>query len=126
MTIEWSDSYKIGHAEIDVQHEELFRRANQFLEADGKPALVAFAISLYKYTRKHFAEEEALMQEIGYPDYQVHQQQHEALILKLDTLTKNITDDALNKNEFAEFTGYWLLKHIASTDTRLAAYIDNK
>ncbi len=124
VSIQWSDSYKIGNAEIDAQHEELFRRANQFLEATGKPALVAFAISLYKYTRSHFAQEEQLMIEIQYPDYQIHKQQHEALILKLDALTRNITDDALNKAEFAEFIGYWLLKHIASTDTKLAAHIN--
>lgn len=126
MSIQWSDSYKIGNAEIDAQHEELFRRANQFLEATGKPALVAFAISLYKYTRNHFAQEEQLMLEIAYPDYQVHKQQHEALILKLDALARNITDDALNKTEFAEFTTYWLLKHIGSTDTKLAAYLAQK
>lgn len=123
MKIEWSDSYKIGDPDIDAQHEELFRRANQFLEATGKPALVAFAISLYKYTRNHFAQEEQLMMALDYPDYQAHKQQHEALILKLDALTKNITDDALNKQEFAEFTNYWLLRHIGSTDTRLAAFI---
>ena len=126
MSIQWNDSYRIGHADIDAQHEELFRRANQFLVANGKPALLAFAISLYKYTRQHFAQEEELMRSINYPDYEKHRLQHEALVNRLEVLSGNITDDAVNKAEFEEFTSYWLLKHIASSDTKLAAYIDSQ
>jgi len=126
VSIQWNDSYRIGHADIDAQHEELFRRSNQFLVANGKPALLAFAISLYKYTRQHFAQEEELMRSIHYPDYEKHKLQHEALVRKLEVLSENITDDALNKAEFEEFTSYWLLKHIASSDTKLAAYIDSQ
>ncbi len=33
MTLVWNDTYKINHAEIDAQHQELFARANQFLLA---------------------------------------------------------------------------------------------
>ena len=124
MTIQWSDTYRIGNPDIDAQHEELFRRANQFLVASGKPALVAFAISLYRYTRQHFAREEELMRAINYPEFDAHKQQHEALIARLDVLTRSIADDAVNKAEFEEFTGYWLLKHIGSSDTKLAAFIE--
>ena len=37
MTIQWKDSFKIGNAAIDAQHQVWFARINSFLEAtDGK------------------------------------------------------------------------------------------
>jgi hypothetical protein len=58
MQIEWKDSFKLGDAEIDTQHQQLFALANEFLQASGKAELTLCAIQLYKYTREHFEVEE--------------------------------------------------------------------
>ena len=32
----WNDSYRIGHPEMDAEHQELFHRVNTFLQARDK------------------------------------------------------------------------------------------
>ena len=39
MTIEWKDSYKIGNAAIDAQHQVWFARINSFLGATDRKSL---------------------------------------------------------------------------------------
>jgi hemerythrin len=39
MTIEWKDSYKIGNAAIDAQHQVWFARINSFLEVTDRKSL---------------------------------------------------------------------------------------
>jgi hemerythrin-like metal-binding protein len=39
--------------------------------------------SLVSYTRAHFASEERIMQQSGYPDIAVHKKEHEALAEKV-------------------------------------------
>ena len=61
MLLEWKDSYKIGDPEVDAQHQALFQLANDFLQASGKAELTLQAMKLYKHTREHFTQEEAVM-----------------------------------------------------------------
>ncbi len=53
MTLLWQDSYKIGDADIDAQHQKLFDLVNTFLAATDKAGLTLGAMRLFKYTREH-------------------------------------------------------------------------
>lgn len=123
MSIEWKDSYKIGDAEIDAQHEELFRLVNRFLAAQDKAALTLCAMQLFKYTREHFAHEEKLMQELNYPEFKMHVAWHNALISRLNKVSEMIANDTLDKAELQVFITDWALYHIPREDAKLAAYI---
>lgn len=67
MPILWKPAYKIGNPVIDAEHEALFGLANKFLTAEMRGELSTCAMAFYRYTREHFAHEETLMREIGYP-----------------------------------------------------------
>jgi hemerythrin-like metal-binding protein len=120
MSIEWKNGYRIGDADIDTQHEELFRRAANVAVADSLEGQMSWALSLYEYTKTHFAHEENLMGRINYPDLEKHKKQHRGLISMLHKVATEINDGRSNKAALEEFMNYWLLTHIATFDTKLA------
>lgn len=123
MPLRWNDAYKIGHAEIDAQHQELFKLVHVFLNASDKGSLTKCAMALFKYTRVHFEHEEALMKELNYPRLKAHHAQHAELLSLLGELAKKIADESLDMVELEAFLSSWLLEHIGTSDARLAAYV---
>jgi len=126
MALVWNDSYKIHDPEIDAQHQELFVRANLFLAATDKAGLTAAAMSLFKYTREHFAHEEQLMKRIDYPALAAHVKQHNDLITKLYDVAQRIADNTLDQEALETFLSDWLLNHIGSSDSKLAKFVKLK
>jgi hemerythrin len=123
MTIRWIDAYKIGHEQIDAEHQELFKLVNQFLLANDKGSLTLSAMGMFKYTREHFTHEEDLMHDLGYPSIRDHVGQHNDLLSRLNGIAENIANDTLNKPDLESFLSHWLLNHIGSADAELAGYI---
>jgi hemerythrin len=123
MKIDWNDSYKIGNAEIDAQHEQWFEEINHFLEASDKESLILCEMQMFRYTRLHFGHEENLMKSIGYPDTNAHRVQHFELLARLNEIAQQIADDTLDLQEWRDFLSNWLIKHIGTTDSKLAAYV---
>jgi hemerythrin len=119
MPIEWKDGYKIGDADVDTQHEELFRRAANAVVADSLEGQKSWAQSLYEYTKIHFAHEEELMERISYHDLVKHKSQHRGLISMLNKVASEIDEGRSNKAALEDFMNYWLLTHIATFDTKL-------
>jgi hemerythrin len=122
VSIEWKDSYKVGNAEIDVQHQELFKRINRFFESQDKATLTGCAINLYQYTLAHFGDEEDVMRRLDYPGANVHSRQHRELIARLSGLSKHIADETLDLRFLKSYLADWLLKHISVYDAKLAKY----
>jgi hemerythrin len=80
---------------------------------------------LYQYTRTHFSHEESLMRRLDYPDTDEHVKQHDDLISQLDEFSQNIAKDNLIKADLEEFISLWFLTHIATFDTKLAAFLNS-
>lgn len=126
MAIKWKDSYKIGDADIDAQHVELFEKINRLLEARDKASQTLCAMGLYQYVREHFAHEEALMRQLQYPSLKVHIELHNALVTRLNTVSLAIANETLDKAELESFLVEWTLSHIRTFDTKLAAFIKSR
>ncbi|MEO5338772.1 MAG: hemerythrin domain-containing protein [Magnetospirillum sp. WYHS-4] len=67
----WRDEYRTGNGAIDAQHRELLKLANLLIDAADKGrsrAVLREAFkALFRYTEKHFEEEEAFWQSSGLP-----------------------------------------------------------
>ena len=88
--IRWKPSMAVGIDEIDEQHQEIIRRAGQFLEslADRSRQDTGILLSyLRNYCVTHFGAEEAWMRESAYPGRADHQKAHDAFIKKLMALS---------------------------------------
>jgi hemerythrin len=123
MTIVWKDSYKVGEAVIDEQHERLFELANKILATEDMATQALCAMQFAQYTRDHFAYEEALMREVNFPDYAGHVIWHKQLITRLKLASEFIEKGTLDKQDLEGFITDWAMQHIPVHDAQLATYI---
>jgi hemerythrin len=123
MTIEWKDSYKIGNAEIDKQHEYLFELTNEMIAVDSMTSLRPLIMLLFKHTREHFELEEALMRKHNMPDVEVHVEGHNKLLNRLSLLSMDVGKGHMNKRAIAELMSDWALNHVTKDDAKIAEYL---
>lgn len=123
MAIVWKDSYKVGDAVIDEQHQQLFHLANKILATEDPAAQALCAMQFAQYTRDHFAYEETLMREVNFPDYEGHVIWHKQLILRLKLASHFIEKGTLDKQDLEGFISDWAMQHIPVHDAQLAAYL---
>ena len=120
---EWNNDYSVGIAKIDDQHKMLLKYINELYEAmqagKGRDVLGTVLKNLVDYTRTHFALEERLMQEYGYPDYKAHSQKHNKVTEHvLDLKLKFDTGEISSPIQVTNFLKEWLTKHILGTDKK--------
>jgi hemerythrin len=125
MQVPWSDALKLGDTEIDVHHEELFRRVNLLLEVTDTISLTKCVISLFKHAREHFSHEEEVMRRIRYPEILPHLIAHNYLLTRLNELAESIANETFVKNDWQAFFQAWLIGHIESSDRSLLCYINS-
>lgn len=124
--ITWKDDYLIGVDSVDQQHQYLFDLINETLRCNDKSTLQLALLKLYKYTREHFTDEEALMKSTGYANYKEHQQQHNALIITLNEKSSSALQDPNKRSELDSFLVSWLVVHILKEDVHIGEFLQNK
>jgi len=87
----WDSSLETGVDVIDIQHRQLFEMINRLHEKNEDPdadrvAFLATLDRMEQYARFHFSEEEALMQQAGYPALEEHRGKHEEFRQRIETL----------------------------------------
>jgi len=127
----WSDRYKVGIFDIDVQHQKLVSMINDLDQAmtkgQGKQALAKILSDLIYYTQSHFSKEEALMKEHGYPEYDEHVRKHRAMTQKVLQVQAEFQSGKTNLSiEVMNFLQNWLNKHILETDMKYGPFLTSK
>lgn len=124
----WTPALEIGVPLIDGQHRELLDMANRLMDAvdsgQGLSATELAATSLARYISTHFRDEEAYMESVGYPKFQMHKNAHTSLldlvIHYLDMLREN---QAMTRADVGEFLGTWVVGHIINFDLKLKDHV---
>jgi hemerythrin-like metal-binding protein len=126
----WSKRHAVFIPEIDAQHQNIFRLADELHQAvvGGAPADQARAIlrELIASEEDHFAHEERLMRATHYPALAWHRGRH-------DTMRKRVKEFAPRIEEgegqvallLLEFLSDWLRNHIRLADCMMAAHVRN-
>ncbi len=126
MSVEWKDSYKIGDAEIDAQHQYLFGLINKLIAANNVTDIRALMMLMYKHTREHFVLEEGLMKKRGIPGLDAHIEQHNVILGRLNELSMDVGKGFMNKRAIADLMTDWAMRHVVLEDGALAlAVTDN-
>jgi diguanylate cyclase (GGDEF)-like protein/hemerythrin-like metal-binding protein/PAS domain S-box-containing protein len=82
VSLAWKPAWESGNPVIDSQHRQIVALANQTMDAMlgmESAALNEAMRDLNEHIQLHFREEETLLQEIGYPQAEVHASVHQAL-----------------------------------------------
>jgi hemerythrin len=130
MAIEWTKDLETGVALIEEQHKELFDRVNKLLAASsqgrGKEEVGSLLGFLEEYVVTHFADEEKLQQESGYPEFAAHKRLHDGFKNELAKLKEEF-EAAGPTLRFVVLTNKivvdWLMKHIAQVDKTFGKYL---
>jgi hemerythrin len=112
--------------DMDREHQVLIACMNtlhELHEAEASPNLIRAAIEkLLVVTTKHFADEEAYMQRIGYDGLRVHQGVHRQLLERLAGYEDAYRRERVLSPEFFQFLKMWLSAHIRGIDMKYASF----
>ncbi|WP_428569755.1 MAG: bacteriohemerythrin [Solidesulfovibrio sp. DCME] len=127
--ISWDACLSVGVAEIDAQHQAIIGLINDLEAKHGcdDPAVVTEALRFLRdYFNRHFALEEKLMADIAFPHRDRHAANHETFVNQViffeiekefGLVTQQMVDELLG------FLTEWFVRHIASEDRELGAYL---
>lgn len=115
---EWTPDLATGNTVLDEQHKAIFEWLAELQSAASEQRTLfgAYAITRLKnFTKTHFAAEEALMKEAGYPRLAEHIAEHEAFRARLAEIhLRSIGNDI--SPETVRYLTDWLTHHIVETD----------
>ncbi len=119
MSLQWSSELEIGIPVIDSQHQrivEYIEKVEMAHKHHSQKELMEVLDELVDYTLSHFAFEESLMEEAGYPFIKAHQKVHALFARRIDSYYQqakanvDVTDDLMHTLQA------WLVNHIKHDD----------
>ena len=123
----WKETYSTGIAELDKQHQNLFKYTNdlgQLIKDDAvsKHLLDGTLKFLTKYIGAHFGQEETCMHKHHCPMAEKNKEAHQKFIRHFKLIEEkinknNASDDSVK--ELHHFLENWLVEHICKIDSQL-------
>lgn len=130
MALQWDDSLLVGIDEVDEQHRSLVETFTRLSAAaqngEARHLIAELADFLVKYTHEHFATEERLMRQYGYPLLEEHLREHDEFTRDARELAHKITVEGASR-EIAIVTigklARWIINHIRKEDLKMGEHI---
>lgn len=123
--MEWDESMSVGVEELDEQHRTLIDLINEAYEAiqkhDGQK-VSTIVDRMREYAALHFVTEERLMEEVGYPDLELHKSQHTKFVNDVDKFRQEQTEKA-NLSKIFIYLSRWLTLHIMDEDKKYTEHM---
>lgn len=132
--IDWNESFSVGNAEIDAQHQRWIAIHNELHELlincrkdDLKNAAVSTVEAMHEYAKHHFAFEEAYIGKLGYPGRDNHVQFHRGFGVMVDKYLRELRNGEIILNtELMKTLKRWLEVHILTEDKKYAQFAADK
>jgi hemerythrin len=127
--LQWTPALSVGVADIDAQHQELFGRAERLiaaLRAGDRGEVLPLLAYLDDYVVQHFAAEERLMKEAGYPGLEAHAAAHKAFRTDFAGMVKDFRrtgPTALVALTIHNWLSDWLRMHIGGVDQEFGRFV---
>ena len=127
--INWTSKLSVGSMQLDADHIILIGLINQLYDAmsegHGEELVETILSTMKEYTVSHFRNEERLMREHKYPNYEDHKIHHADLIERLNAFMAKYAQDAASVTtpEISQFLQGWLVNHIKKEDFGYKPYV---
>ena len=126
----WSKMHAVFIPEIDAEHKNIFRLADELHQAvvGGAPAGQARDLlrELIAKSEAHFAREERLMRATQYPGSAWHKKRHDTVRKRVKEFAPRIEGgDGQAAIALLEFLSGWLHDHVRLADCMMAAHVRN-
>lgn len=121
----WQKNYAFGIESIDSDHVKLIDMINDLYSAmskgEGKNVIKDIVTGLVDYSKVHFKREEVKMKSINFMNFEDHEAEHDAFILKVSAFKKKLDEGKDNISiEVVTFLREWLSNHILTSDKEMA------
>lgn len=130
--LNWSEQYSVKVKALDNQHKRLFDLINKLdahmRKGRGKEVLGNVLGELVDYTKVHFAEEEKILRETGYPEYNEHKAVHAKVTERVNAIFRQYQqgNGAHLSIETMNYLHNWITKHILGTDHKYVPHLKGK
>ena len=129
MTVQTLDLPQVAVASMNATHAEevaLLRDLLSALDADDAARAAELATAFAVHVEEHFAREERLMEQYGFPPYPIHKSEHDRMRPVVAELCAG-ADSAEGRAALARFIREeflpWLSSHVATMDTATAHFL---
>lgn len=121
----WDDNLSVNVKEIDEQHKNFLNICNQLFalsdnEVIDQEEVFKKVSELGDYAMYHLSTEEELFEKTAYPEAENHKNIHDVFRAKIKEFIEQVRDEVSDKKEvaanIADFSGNWLVNHIAGMD----------
>lgn len=124
----WSSQLSVNINLIDDQHKKLVGMINELHKAmklkKSNSAMSGILDRLIDYTASHFATEEKLFAQFGYPEEKAHVELHRKLVAQVvDIQQKFKAGDVMLSMDLMTFLKEWLVTHIQGTDKKYSSFL---
>ncbi len=124
----WGAGLSVNIKQIDDQHKKLIGMINELHKAmklkKSNSAMGSILDRLADYTVTHFATEEKLFAQYGYPEEKAHVELHRKLVAQVVDIQKKFkAGNAMISMELMSFLKDWLVNHIQGTDKKYSSFL---
>lgn len=118
------DALKVGVDSIDQRHEEFYDLYETLKNVSDSEFLEAFD-AVILHTQGHFAEEEADMEHLVYPNKAEHKQEHQKALDEMNYFREKVSSGKLMfaKAYVKDRLEDWFRNHLLNMDSDLARVI---
>ena len=125
----WKPEFAVGVPAVDYEHEQMILLINEIYdemqEHRDTDSLEQFLGDVLFAISAHFALEEKMMRDAGYPEYADHKDDHEALLDQIrDMMDRFVADPDDGIDVLRERLSDWFERHFATFDARLHGQLD--
>jgi hemerythrin len=123
--LKWSERFEIDQKELDCEHQTWVQIANRILAADtgDKQSIIQALQELGAYTRKHFANEERLLEQLSYDRLHIQRLKHQVILAEMRYTVENMPKlDDLHE-ALSRLIHEWVGGHILGEDRLIKRYL---
>ena len=127
---QWKENLSVGIEEIDQQHKDIFKAAQEMCDAmsrgKGREKCYSLYQHLEKYIYDHFSLEELYMDKYGYDKREAMKKDHEEFRIKFGEFKQQLDEQGPSVNLVVKSMRWitdWLTDHILSKDMQLAEFL---
>lgn len=123
----WDQSLDIGVEPMNREHRDILDAMNAVYDgAEAKqfgPGMNAKIARLGEITTRHFADEEAFMAKVGFPELSTHKMIHQKLLKDFGEHAQSIAAaGGVPTRDFFTFLRLWLSAHIKGIDLKYGKF----
>ena len=124
---EFEQAFSLGLPAMDATHQEFVDQVNRLAVADNSEFAELYR-RFFEHTKAHFAAEEAVMIDSGFPATGEHRAEHARVLGEMDRFVDRLQGIGLRmaRAYVTEQLPSWFKLHLITMDSALVAHLANR